>query len=262
MSTGYICILSCEKEPDSIALYCTEYRPESAIKRLNTKLSSTFYIEFIVLVNDPAVILHEIRHKLDNVEHHLLDQKLVYGLTVEEASDVLRNITGQEGQDILAKPDFFQETILCESLQSIPVPSSHSRVSKQMIRSCEESLVGIGRQGCPTALKTVAEVYEKNEKNSLKFKTYWREYLELSLKKCEFYGCRPASLGCTRSDVARDSVQYLWMLTKNDWLELSDVRFIKSFLLSGDKLILREFLDILRNEWGMDKVRAQFKKLQ
>jgi len=46
MSTGYICILSCEKEPDSIALYCTEYRPESAIKRLNTKLSSTFYIEF------------------------------------------------------------------------------------------------------------------------------------------------------------------------------------------------------------------------
>jgi hypothetical protein len=124
MSTGYICILSCEKEPDSIALYCTEYRPESAIERLNTKLSSTFYIEFIVLVNDPAVILHEIRHKLDNVEHHLLDQKLVYGLTVEEASDVLRNITGQEGQDLLAKPDFFSRN------NFMRVPTKHPRAKQ------------------------------------------------------------------------------------------------------------------------------------
>lgn len=261
MSTGYICVLSCPKEPGSIALYSTEYRPQSAIKRLNNKLDATFELEYIVLVRNPSAVIKKVQQELDSVEHHVLDRKLVYGLSVDEATEIIQDITGEEGQDTHANPDFFQETILCESLQSVPIPQGNVRVSKINLASCEGSLVGIGRQGCPFALKQLAEVCEKNAKNSLKFRTYWREYLEMSLKKCEFYDCRPETLGCTRSEVARDTVHYLWVLVKHKWLENSDIRFTKSFLLAADKHVLREFIDILNNEWGMDQLREDFKML-
>lgn len=261
MSTGYICVLSCPKEPESIALYSTEYRPQSALKRLNNKLGASFELEHIILVKEPRSIIKQIKHELEHVEHHVLDNKLVYGLTVEEATVIIQRITGEEGLDTHTYPDFFQETVLCESVQSVPIPNGNTRVSKMNLAACEGSLAGIGRQGCPFALKQLALVCEKNGRDSLKFRTYWREYLEMSLRKCEFYDCRPATLGCNRSEVARDTVQYLWVLVKNKWLERSDVRFTKSFLLAADKHVLREFLDILNTEWGMEQVREDFKML-
>ncbi len=262
MSTGYICILSCRKAPGSIALHSTEYRPQSAIRRLNNKLDSSFELEYVVLVRNPTLVIHQIKHKLSNVECHVLDRKLVYVLSVNEATEVIQRITGEEGLNTHSKPDFFQETILCESLQRVTIPNINAKVPKIELTDYEGCLAEIGRQGCPQALKQLADVCEKNAKNSLKFRTYWREYIEISLKKCEFYNCQPATLGCIRTNVAREAVHYLWVLVKNKWLEGSDIRFTKSFLLAADKHVLKEFIDILNNEWGMDQVREDFKMLE
>lgn len=247
MSTGYICVLSCSKEFGAIALYSTEYRPQSAVKRLNNKLDSSFELEYFVLVRNPVLVIHQVKSELASVEQHVLDRKLVYGLSVDEATEIIQDITGEEGHDAHSKPDFFQETILCESLQNVPIPRGSAKVSKMGLASCEYSLSGIGRQGCPQALKRLAEVCEKNARNSLKYKVYWREYMEMSLNKCDYYDCQPATLGCIRTNVARETVHYLWVLVKNKWLERSDIRFTKSFLLAADQHVLREFIDILNH---------------
>lgn len=262
MSTGYICVLSCLKEPEFVALYSTEYRPQSALKRLNSKLNASFELEHIVLVYDPCSVIQQAQHELEHLDHHVLDSRLVYGLSIDEATEIIQAITGEEGQNAHANPDFFQETVLCESLQRVAIPRGDAKVSRMSLAACEGSLAGIGRRGCPYALKQLAQVCEKNGRDNLKFKTYWREYLEMSLQKCEFYDCRPATLGCTRNELAREMVQYLWLLVKNKWLERSDIRFIKSFLLVADKHVLRAFLDILNTEWGMEQVKKDFKMLR
>ncbi len=258
MSTGYICVFTLPEQPDFVTLFGTEYCPEFAVRTLNQKLAATFQLNFSTLVQDPVKVLHELRLKLRQSQTQELYGKVTYKVSVDDIYSLLQEETDQLIVDHSMEPDFFQETLLDDAFNEQPKPRGQQKISQAAAAMCEANLSLLGRQGHCLSLKRLADIYRTNHSNSLKFKTYWREYLAMSLKKTEFYGHKPKSLGCTRADLAREVVEYLWLVFKENWFDAADIRYIKSFLQNADQYVRQDFIYELGNNQNMIAVKKHF----
>lgn len=258
MSTGYICLLTLPQHTGSVTLFATEYYPEYALSLLNKKLDAKFHLRFSMLVEEPILKGRLLRDKLNSYPQGQAHHKILYQLPEESVYAILQDDSFGVIHHHQIKPDFFKEQILLESLRTTAKPKRKSKDKEEAVASYESRLALLGRQGCPQAIKELALIYVTREINSLKFKTYWREYLSLSLQKNEYYNRKPNSLGCPRAAFAGDIVEYFWQLTRQGWIDTADIRFVKSLLKSTDRFTTKSFLDILGNNLELGEVKKQF----
>jgi hypothetical protein len=97
-------------------------------------------------------------------------------------------------------------------------------------------LAEIARKGYPYALKMVISIFEVNCPTTIKFREFYREYLELARDEAK---ARPIMSGCSRMRIAvgKEAVEYLERLHRRGWLVELDFEYIGELLVSGYRFI-------------------------
>jgi hypothetical protein len=117
----------------------------------------------------------------------------------------------------------------------------------------EERLSILGYRGYPPALKSVAEIFERNCKSALKFRQYWQDYLELSQQEINSSAFHLGS----RHYIGKETAEYLEHLARNNWVMQLDFDFVQKFLLAGDQYTYQGYIRTLEQKDFPYSIRNQ-----
>lgn len=232
MNPGYLYILSNESMPGMVKIGRTERQPEVRSQELRTTgVPQPFKLEHFVFVDDCVSAELEIHVLLEHKGFRTSPDREFFGIPVAEAIEVVDWLTSKKES---TRPDFRNSTDLAAMASSVRLPVGNKQIDRDEAELLAERLSKIARRGYPEGLRACADLFDVNCPASLLFKSYWREYLVLARQEAL---ARPIASGGdnSRQRVGRDTAEYVHRCHNRRWLEDEDFRYIREFLVSGDR---------------------------
>lgn len=258
MAVGYIYILSNKSMPGLVKIGRTDRQPEDRARELSTTgVPTPFRIEYSIFVQDSVASEANVHKILEKRGCRRSQMREFFELSVQEAIELVKVVAGDPTADN-SNPDFSLSPFLHEAFSSVALPGYDEAIPESRVSQLEERLSSIGRRGYPYALKCAAELFERNFISSLKFRTYWQEYLELSKLELHFLASAPTSNGLgSRQSLGKDVAEYLDLLARNGWITKADFDFAQQFLLSGNRYIYEGYIGAVSRSEFPSSIREQ-----
>ena len=258
MAYGFIYVLSNPSMPGLLKVGRTDRQPEERARELGTTgVPQPFKIEYSISVADTVIAETEIHRLLDLRGLRAHERREFFNADLEGVLDVIRLVTGGDDVERGLIPDFTLRSSLAELCASVKLPQYGEVIEDQKAESIEARLVSIGRRGYPCALKMVAELYERNNKQPLKFKEYWQEYLGLFRQEANFHPLSSGGGIVIRREVGAHTALYLDILAHHGWLTDSDFDFAQRVLVDVDQFCYAAYIESVQRREFCASIRER-----
>lgn len=243
MAHGYIYVLTNQVMPGLVKIGRTERDPVQRAKELRTTgVPAPFELVYSCLVSDCEETEKNIHILLSRRGvRHSLDREF-FEVSCDEAIELVQLVTEHSES---TNPDFSLGATLSELAAAVRVPVGTDEIEYESAMDIAYRLAEIARKGYPYALKTVVSIFEGNCPTTIKFREFYREYLELARDEAMN---RPIMSGGRqmRNAVGKEAVVYLERLHTRGWLIELDFEYIGELLVSGDRFIYEGFIEEIR----------------
>ena len=168
---------------------------------------------------------------------HLQDREF-FEISCHEAIGLIQSIAGHTESTV---PDFSLHATLSELASAVRLPSGKDGTDFDSAMHSAYRLVEIARRGYPHALNMAVSIFENNCPTTIKFREFYREYLELAFDEAKN---RPTMSGGRqmRNAVGKEAIVYLERLHRRGWLIKLDFNYISQFLVSGDRFVYEGYV--------------------
>jgi hypothetical protein len=243
MTHGYIYVLTNQVMPGLVKIGRTERDPVQRAKELRTTgVPAPFELVYSCLVSDCEETEKNIHILLSKRGVRHSPDREFFEVSCDEAIELIQLVT-EHSESIC--PDFSLGTTLSELAAAIRVPEGTDAIEYESAVDIAYRLAEIARKGYPYALKMVIAIFEVNCPTTIKFREFYREYLELARDEAK---ARPIMSGGSRMRIAigKEAVEYLERLHRRGWLVELDFEYIGELLVSGDRFIYEGYIAELK----------------
>lgn len=219
--------------PGLVKIGRTDRQPEDRVRELeSTGVPTPFKLEFSAYVSDSVMAEAQIHRVLEQSGCRTSQRREFFKISLHEAVIIAQEVSGLFSSEVGA-PDFSMQFALADAFAQVRKPGYEEKISEQHAVALELRLASIGRQGLPYSLKSIAEIYERNFRSSLKFRAYWQEFLELGREEAYWWPLVSTNGRQKRNAIGREAAEYLDRLARNNWLVEVDFEFVQNWLISG-----------------------------
>lgn len=256
MSTGYIYILSNPAMPGLLKIGRTDRRPETRATELSTTgVPSKFVVEFSILVTDSVAAERYVHQTLESRGCRHSENREFFRITIEEASEVARSASVEIPENENSTLSTSSFAILSVRYNSIPKPGYYESISEERAEKLESEIFAIANAGHIYAYKTLANLFTNNFPNSLKYRRYWLDYMDLSFRKIKHEWSNQSMSG--RQEVGQAAADYLETLLLQRWIGNHDFDNIQRFIISTDSYTYEGFVNAVKRSEFPESIRAR-----
>jgi hypothetical protein len=248
MSVGYIYILSNNSLPGLLKIGKTDVSPEERAKQLGTTgVPSPFIVEYSKLVSDTTKAENEIHTILEKSGLRHSTQREFFHVGLSEAIQIAEYIGDKYIPQNKNSSNASKLLNLYRLFDAIEIPQNSNEISSYDADEISGRLADIARMGLPSAMMHAAYIYTRNCKSALKFRQYWREYLELSKKDADAIPKYKKEGQRIKRELGMEVAQYLVILSENNWLFENDFDYVQKFLSHGCQFIYEGFIRVVKD---------------